>query len=125
MNTKCGTTRASQLPQSWSATSGPMPPWAKASPPQGEEPQGPSFGATGAHARVAGAWQAPGQFHSYKATAAVPCLGRALLGWWLADTAAVFSPQKPLVFIVFYLQSNIMLLVKKEVKKKEVKTSKA
>ena len=43
---------------------------------------------------------------------------RALPGPWLADTAAVFSPQKPLVFVGFYLQSNIMLLVKKEVKKK-------
>ena len=76
-----------------------------------------AVGAVGAHARAAGAWQAPGQFHSYKAV--------ALPGPWLADTAAVFSPQKPLVFVGFYLQSNIMLLVKKEVKKKKVKPSKA
>lgn len=82
----------------------------KTSLPQGEGPQAPSFGATGAHARgrcTAG----PGAGSPYKAVAAMPCLGLGL------QTLLPFSPQK-LVFVAFYLQSNIMLLIKKEVKKK-------
>ena len=96
MNTKRDKTWASQLHQSLLSEL-----WSKTSPPQGEGPQAPSFGAAGAHARVAGAWQAPGQFHSYKAVAAVPCLGLGL------QTPLPFSLHRNLWYLLVFIYKAI------------------
>ena len=96
MNTKRGKTWASQLHQSLlSDLQG------KTSLPQGEGPQAPSFGATGAHARAAGAWQAPGQIHSYKAVAAMPCLGLGL------QTLLPFSLHRDLCYLLVFIYKAI------------------